>query len=194
MSAMAYQITSVSIIYSTVFFRCRSTKQQSSASPVNFPHTKGQYWGNVSIWWRHHAISIWFRKCAIVETEKLALLIKFDSLAAPDVVLMTIPMQCSHWSWWRHQMEPFPRYWPFVWGIHRSPVDSSHKGQWRGTLMFALICASANGWANNRFETPSRLLWRHCNVKILSARQTFCFRGVVNIGFISDFRGKCSNA
>ena len=32
---------------------------------------------------------------------------------------------------WKH----FPRYWPFVRGIHRSPVNSSHKGQWRGALM-----------------------------------------------------------
>ena len=29
---------------------------------------------------------------------------------------------------WKH----FPRHWPFVWGIHRSPVNSPHKGQWRG--------------------------------------------------------------
>ena len=28
--------------------------------------------------------------------------------------------------------------------IHRSPVDSPHKGQWRGTLMFSLICAWTN--------------------------------------------------
>ena len=26
---------------------------------------------------------------------------------------------------WNH----FPRYWPFVRGIHRSPVNSPHKGQ-----------------------------------------------------------------
>ena len=32
-------------------------------------------------------------------------------------------------------------YRPFVWGIHRSPVISLHKGQWRGALMFSLICA-----------------------------------------------------
>ena len=35
----------------------------------------------------------------------------------------------------------FPRYWPFVRGIHRSPVNSPHKGQLRGALMFTLICA-----------------------------------------------------
>ena len=52
-------------------------------------------------------------------------------------------------AWWRHQMEHFPRYWPFVWEIHRSPVNSPHKGQWRGALMFSLICAWINGWVNN---------------------------------------------
>ena len=45
---------------------------------------------------------------------------------------------------WNH----FPRYWPFVRGIHRSPVNSPHKGQWRGALMFSLICARINCWVN----------------------------------------------
>ena len=44
----------------------------------------------------------------------------------------------------------FPRYWPCVRGIHRSPVNSAHKGQWRGALMFSLIFAWINGWVNNR--------------------------------------------
>ena len=34
---------------------------------------------------------------------------------------------------WKH----FPRYCPFVRGIHRSPMNSPHKGQWRGALMFS---------------------------------------------------------
>ena len=38
-------------------------------------------------------------------------------------------------SWWRHQMETFPCYWPFVRGIHQSPVDFPHIGQWRGALI-----------------------------------------------------------
>ena len=42
-----------------------------------------------------------------------------------------------------------PRYWPFVRGIHRSPVNSPHNGQWRRALMFSLICAWINGWVNN---------------------------------------------
>ena len=47
---------------------------------------------------------------------------------------------------WKH----FPRYWPFVRGIHRSPLNSPHKGQWRGALIFSLICAWINDWVNNR--------------------------------------------
>ena len=47
---------------------------------------------------------------------------------------------------WRH----FPHYWPFVRGIHRSQVNSPHKGQWRGALMFSLICAWINSGVNNR--------------------------------------------
>ena len=43
----------------------------------------------------------------------------------------------------------FLHYWPFVRGIHRSSVNSPHKGQWRGALMFSLICAWMNGWVNN---------------------------------------------
>ena len=59
---------------------------------------------------------------------------------------------------WKH----FPRYWPFVQGIHRPPVNSPHKGQWRGTLMFSLICVSWCWW----FETQSRSSWRHCNARM----------------------------
>ena len=66
----------------------------------------------------------------------------------------------------------FPRYWPFMRGIHRSPVNSPHKGQWRGPLMFSLIIdlnkrlgKQSWGWW---FETPSSLLWRHCNVTLWS--------------------------
>ena len=47
---------------------------------------------------------------------------------------------------WKH----FPCYWLLVPGIQRPPVNSPHKGQGRGALMFSLICAWINGWVNNR--------------------------------------------
>ena len=47
---------------------------------------------------------------------------------------------------WKH----FPCYWPIVRGIHRSPVNSPHKGQCHGALMFSMICAWTNSWVNNQ--------------------------------------------
>ena len=63
---------------------------------------------------------------------------------------------------WKH----FPRYWPFVRGIHRSPVNSAHKGQWRGASMFSLICV--NGWVNNREAGDLRRHRAHCDVIVMN--------------------------
>ena len=57
----------------------------------------------------------------------------------------------------------FPRYWPFVRGIHRSPVNSPHKDQWRGALMFSLICARIN----NREAGDLRRHRTHCHVIVM---------------------------
>ena len=64
---------------------------------------------------------------------------------------------------WKH----FPRYWPFVRGIHRSPVNSPHKGQWRAALMFTLICARINGWVNNREAGDLRRYRAHYDVIVM---------------------------
>ena len=64
---------------------------------------------------------------------------------------------------WKH----FPRYWPFVRGIHRSPVNSTHKGQWRGALMFSLICIWINGWVNNREAGDLRRYRAHYDVIVM---------------------------
>ena len=68
---------------------------------------------------------------------------------------------------WRH----FPRYWPFVRGIHRSPVNSPHKDQWHGVLMFSLICAWINGWVNYREAGDLR---RHCAHHDFTVMVVFC--------------------
>ena len=39
---------------------------------------------------------------------------------------------------------------PFVRRILRSPMNSPHKGQWRGALMFLWSAPCINGWVNNR--------------------------------------------
>ena len=61
----------------------------------------------------------------------------------------------------------FPRYWPFVREIHRSPVNFPHKGQWRGALMFTLICARKNGWVNNGEAGDLRRYLAHYGVIVM---------------------------
>ena len=64
---------------------------------------------------------------------------------------------------WKH----IPRYWSFVWGIHRSPVNSTHKDQWRGALVFSLICTWINGWVNNHEAGDLRRSGAHYDVTVM---------------------------
>ena len=64
---------------------------------------------------------------------------------------------------WKH----FPHYWPFMQGIHRSPVNSPHKGQWRGALMFSLICVWINNWVNNGEAGDLRCYRAHYDVTVM---------------------------
>ena len=64
---------------------------------------------------------------------------------------------------WKH----FPRHWPFVRWIHRSPVNSPHKGQWCGALMFSLICVWINDWVNNREAGDLRRHLAHYDVIVM---------------------------
>ena len=65
MGAMAPQITSLTIVYSTVYVGADQRKHQSSASlafvgnsPVTgeFPAQMASNAENVSIWWRNHGV------------------------------------------------------------------------------------------------------------------------------------------
>ena len=65
-----------------------------------------------------------------------------------------ITQKTKYWmpflTWWRHYMETFFALLALCGWIHQAPVDFPHKGQWREALMFFLICAWTNDWANNR--------------------------------------------
>ena len=54
---------------------------------------------------------------------------------------------------WKH----FPRYWPFVRGIH-------------GALIFSLISVWINGWVNNREAGDLRRYHAHYDVGVMVAR------------------------
>ena len=75
----------------------------------------------------------------------------------------TIP----HSAWWRHQMETFSALLAICAGNSPVPVNSPHKGQWRGTLMSSLICDRINGWGNNREAGDLRRQRAHHDVIIM---------------------------
>ena len=82
-----------------------------------------------------------------------------------DVAVMFIGIESTHDDVikWKH----FPRYWPFVRGIHRSPMNSTHKGQWREALMLSLICVWINAWVNNRHAGDLRRYRAHYDVIVM---------------------------
>ena len=86
---------------------------------------------------------------------------------------------------WKH----FPRYWPFVRGIHQSSVNSPHKRQWRGALMFSFICVWTNGWViKNRDAGDWRRNCAHYDVTVIShdRRDVYSIRNS-NAHINSDF-------
>ena len=91
---------------------------------------------------------------------------------------------CNPLSWLRHQMETFSALLALVRGIYRSPVNSPHKGQWRGALMLSLICIWINGWVNNREASDLRRHRAHYDVIVMGP-------GVPYIGPTISIKGPC---
>ena len=69
--------------------------------------------------------------------------------------------------WWRHQMETFAALLALCAGNSPVPVNSPHKGQWRGSLMFSLIYAWINDWVNNREAGDLRRQRGHYDVIVM---------------------------
>ena len=75
----------------------------------------------------------------------------------------------------------FPRYWPFVWGIHRSPVNSPHKGLWRGAMLFSLICAWISSGVNNREAGDLRRHRAHYDVTVMNGFLSIWFTSATKL-------------
>ena len=150
MNAIASQITSLTTVDSTVYSRTGQRKHKSSASLAfvmginRWPASNAE---NVFIWWRHYDLSD-ARKCRVKPQQT-----HLHSKMPHDDVIK-----------WKH----LPRYWPFVRGIHRSLVNSLHKGQWRGALIFSFICVWMNDWVNNREAGDLRRHRGHYDVIVMN--------------------------
>ena len=79
------------------------------------------------------------------------------------MIKYTIDAQAVLDTWWRHQMETFSALLALC--VENSPVP--HKGQWRGALMFSLICVWINGWVNNHEAGDLRRSQAHYDVIVM---------------------------
>ena len=79
-------------------------------------------------------------------------------------------------TWWRHQMETFSALLALCVGNSPVPVNSPHKDQWRGALMFSLICVWINGWVNDREAGDLRRHRGHYDVNVMWRRH--CMKAV----------------
>ena len=77
---------------------------------------------------------------------------KYDQLAMADEEIMRLWIALTK-TWSRHQMETFSAL------LALSAGNTPPRGQWRGALMFSLICTWTHGWGNNRDAGDLR---RHC--------------------------------
>ena len=64
-------------------------------------------------------------------------------------------------------METFSALLALCAGNSPVPVNSPHKGQWRGALMFSLIYAWINDWVNNREAGDLRRQRGHYDVIVM---------------------------
>ena len=69
-----------------------------------------------------------------------------------------------HRTWWRHQMETFSAL------LALCAVNSPHKSQWRGALMFSSICAWINDWVNNQEAGDLRHHRSHYDVIVMASK------------------------
>ena len=70
-------------------------------------------------------------------------------------------------------METFSTSLAFYAGIHRSPVNSPHKGQWHEALLFSVICTRINGWINNGEAGDTRRHRVHYDVTVMALPQSY---------------------
>ena len=79
-------------------------------------------------------------------------------------------------------MKKFSALLAFCAGNSLIPGEFPYKGQWRGALMFSLICAWTNRWVNNREAGDLRRNQAHYDVSVIASDfQMSCndFVGVV---------------
>ena len=163
-------------LFTQPFIRARiqeNTKARAGNLPVNSPHK----WPVTRKMFPFDGVIMWWWNLILTLSTLIILCVWRSNRPSGFVAQQTsdaIPWCCSP----RHRnielcdddvikLKHFPRHWPFVRGIHRSPVNSPHKGQWRGALMFPLISTWISGWVNNRTAGDLGLHHTHYDVTVI---------------------------
>ena len=87
---------------------------------------------------------------------------------SPELMLTKILDTTTWLPWWRHQMETFSALLAICAGNSPVPVNSPHKGQWRGALVFSLICARIDCWVNTGEAGDLRHHPAHYDIIVMS--------------------------
>ena len=89
-----------------------------------------------------------------------------------DISILVLAQLTISLSWWHHQMEKFSALLALC--VCRSPVNSHHKGQWRGALIFSLICTWTTDWVNDRDAGDLRCHHTHYDVTVMTHKFDPC--------------------
>ena len=128
----------------------------------------GQYQYDISESIRHH----WLSSTAALYSAIAFSIIKIndDNYAGTIVEVSVTIYDRSHFQIahddvikWKH----FSALLAICAGNSPVPGEFPHKGQWRGALMFSLICVWINGWVNNREAGDLRRYRAHYDVNVM---------------------------
>ena len=104
----------------------------------------------------------------------------FDNGVVPNTEWMTSVQVHDDVIKWKH----FPRYWPFVPGIHRSTVNSPHKGPVMRSFDVFFDLKIISGWVNNREAGDLRRHRAHSDVIVMSMMYDHVMRLLMDVQLI----------
>ena len=126
------------------------------------------------VWWSYiQTLSVYIAACPTPRPKSLKKIniLSFKSAQCPLMDSTVMRQETCENNGGTHddviKWKLFPPWRPFLWGIHRSPVNSLHRSQGRGALMFSLIYAWINGWVNNREAGDLRRHHAHYGVTVI---------------------------
>ena len=144
-------IQNMIIISSKIFTEMKITKRSYFFFPFGYFNCHTKMWGNIFVLSPiiYNRVKI---PCGVRSWKTWLFSPKLGHVIKDSKIVLTANRAQAHTNVFQYiiphddviKWKHFPRYWPFVRGIHRSPVNSPHKGQWRGALMFSLICVWIN--------------------------------------------------